>query len=47
LLNNDPTICQACGACKQFPCVTDCLAFEGLSFADSISIDQLKTMSKT
>lgn len=47
LLNNDPSICQACGACKQFPCVTDCLAFEGPSFADSISIDQLKTMSKT
>lgn len=44
LLNNDPSLCFGCGACKQFPCPVGALSFEGPSFADSTSISELLTM---
>jgi TPP-dependent indolepyruvate ferredoxin oxidoreductase alpha subunit len=44
LLNNDPSLCFGCGACKQFPCPVGALSFEGASFADSIRIPELLTM---
>lgn len=44
LLNNDPSLCFGCGACKQFPCPVGALSFEGPSFADSTRIPVLVTM---
>ena len=44
LLNNDPSQCFGCGACKQFPCPVGALSFEGPSFADSVRISELLTM---
>jgi len=44
LLNNDPSLCFGCGACKQFPCPVGALSFEGPSFADSVKIPELLTM---
>lgn len=44
LLNNDPTLCFGCGACKQFPCPVGALSFKGPSFADSTRIPELLTM---
>lgn len=41
LLNNDPSLCFGCGACKQFPCPVSALSFEGISFADSTNIAKL------
>lgn len=41
LLNNDPSLCMGCGACKQFPCPADALSFNGISFADSTYINEL------
>jgi TPP-dependent indolepyruvate ferredoxin oxidoreductase alpha subunit len=44
LLNNDPSLCFGCGACKQFPCPVGALSFEGPSFADSTRIPELLTL---
>jgi len=44
LLNNDPSLCFGCGACKQFPCPVGALNFEGPSFADSTRIPELLYM---
>ena len=44
LLNNDPSLCFGCGACKQFPCPVGALSFEGPSFADSTRIPELLYM---
>ena len=41
LLNNDPSLCFGCGACKQFPCPVSALGFEGISFADSTNVAKL------
>ncbi|MFP3870637.1 MAG: thiamine pyrophosphate-dependent enzyme [Syntrophobacteria bacterium] len=46
LLNNDPTLCLGCGACKQFPCPVGALSFQGPSFADSTSITELVRIHK-
>jgi TPP-dependent indolepyruvate ferredoxin oxidoreductase alpha subunit len=46
LLNNDPSLCFGCGACKQFPCPVGALSFAGPSFADSVSIPELLTMHR-
>ena len=46
LLNNDPTFCFGCGACKQYPCPANALSFEGPSYSDSIDIGELVKMFK-
>ena len=46
LLNNDPSLCFGCGACKQFPCPVGALSFAGPSFADSVRIPELLTMHR-
>ncbi|MBW1981881.1 MAG: hypothetical protein JRJ12_11735 [Deltaproteobacteria bacterium] len=45
LLDNNASLCQGCGACRQFPCPADALGFEGPSLADSTNVAELIVMS--
>lgn len=44
LLNNNPEMCQSCGACSQFPCPTQSLAMTGPHFALSTQVTDLLSM---
>lgn len=41
LLNNNPKMCQSCGACSQFPCPTQSLSMTGPHFALSTNVVDL------
>lgn len=45
LLNNNPEMCQGCGACSQFPCPTKSLGFLGPHFAISTSVADLVALT--
>jgi len=42
LLNDNPEMCQACGACSQFPCPTHSLGIQGPNFSLGTEVADLK-----